>query len=183
MFRCAFQIRLYVDPAWTPNWDDLERAGFRRIIDAWFAPQLVEEFVQPDGGRADARMIELAQAPYDNSRDLNLAKHRTGALRDAFGAQLWTQWCETAVTAGLSFARHNEAIIQGLESARRRAADHFTQRRSHLLVRQQAGWDEERELKRNDQLAELAQRAMQNPEMIVDTLGAYVMSAKAIASS
>lgn len=186
IFRCLVHVRADINPVIAKleaaEWDSLHRGGLLRMVRGWFPDFLSDLFLDEDGKPVSGPLTELCRHPYNKETDVNLGKERAAYVRDECGAATWRKWCVGAAEAALRTVSVGEELQQKCDTALAESAEHFALTRTRLAARQRAGIDTSAQTKRalqhEDELEELVTKMLSTPVIRLDTIGAYLLSAK-----
>jgi len=153
-----------------------------RMASGWFPDNVSELFFDEQGQPVLDSISAICKSPYNKDTDLNLGKDRAAFVREQFGIHTWRTWCEAVASSAINNVASSQELHKKRDSAIAQASEHFALMRARLNSRQRAGIESQDQVEQSrialKEVEEAIRTALANPKLRLDSIGAYILSAK-----
>jgi ATP-dependent helicase HepA len=153
-----------------------------RMASGWFPDNVSELFFDEQGQPVLDSISAICKSPYNKDTDLNLGKDRAAFVREQFGIHTWRTWCEAVPSSAINNVASSQELHKKRDSAIAQASEHFALMRARLNSRQRAGIESQDQVEQSrialKEVEEAIRTALANPKLRLDSIGAYILSAK-----
>jgi len=161
--------------------ENLDMDSLGRRMDGLLGPATWTIYLDQHGHPVTSIAQSLLAAPYQSSRsgvDHNLGVERVWALEELAPPGVWTSMCDHVLKVTDAELRANPAFVTAIDRAQMQARSLIDERLSILRSRQGVGQRDSsaRELAVEEQLAQALLRGISAPAVVLDAVGAVVLS-------